>query len=232
MRRFGSLVLASVVVMTGGARADPPAADAKRGAQLFRACIACHSLAADRNMTGPSLAGFWGRKAGGLQSFERYSPALKGSGVVWDEKSLDEWLKSPDRFIPNSRMTFAGISDAKQRADLIAFLKEASARPAPAAAAGPGFQDLKKLGPDRQVQAIRYCHDTYRVTTADGQTTDFWEANLRFKTDSSNSGPLPGKPAIMPAGMQGDRASVFFAAPKEISAFINDHCDETTGAPR
>ncbi len=233
MPRLASLTLAAIVATCSvGARADPPATDAKRGAQLFRACIACHSLAPDRNMTGPSLAGFWGRKAGDLKSFERYSPALKGSGVVWDEKSLDEWLKSPAHFIPNSRMTFNGMSDAKQRADLIAFLKEASAGPAPAFAAGPGFQDLKKLGPDHQVQAISYCHDTYRVTTADGQTADFWEGNLRFKTDSSDSGPLSGKPAIMPAGMQGDRASVFFTTPKEISAFINDQCDETKGAPR
>ena len=107
-----------------------------------------------------------------------------------------------------------------------------AAGPIPAAAAGPRFQDLKKLGPDRQVQAIRYCHNTYHVTTADGESTDFWEANLRFKTDSSDTGPVAGKPVIMPAGMQGDRASVFFVAPKEISAFINDQCDETKGAPR
>ena len=226
MSRLALLALAATVAMAGiGARAEVLSGDAKRGAQLFRACIACHSLAPDRNMTGPSLAGFWGRKAGDLKSFERYSPALKGSGVVWDEKSLDGWLKAPARFIPNSRMIFAGISEAKQRTDLIAFLKEASVGQTPAFAAGSGFQDLKKLGPDRQVQAIRFCHDTYRVTTADGQTTDFWEANLRFKTDSSDSGPLAGKPAIMPAGMQGDRASVFFAAPKEISAFINNQCE-------
>jgi cytochrome c len=107
--------------------------------------------------------------------------------------------------------------------DLIAYLKAASAGGAPAAAPPP-FQDLKSVGPDHLVQAIRYCHDTYRVTTADGQTRDFWEANLRFKTDSSASGPLPGKPAILRAGMMGDRASVFFAAPTEISAFIKPQC--------
>ncbi len=226
MSRLASFILAAVLVVAGvGSSAETPSGDAKRGAQPFRACGACHSLAPDRNMTGPSLAGFWGRKAGGLDSFERYSPALKASGVVWDETTLDAWLKSPSRFIPNSHMTFAGISDTRQRTDLIAFLKEASAGQAPAAMAGPGFQDLKKLGPDRQVQAIRYCRDTYHLTTADGESTDFWEANLRFKTDSSDSGPLAGKPVIMPAGMQGDRASVFFAAPKEISAFINHQCE-------
>jgi cytochrome c len=62
------------------------------------------------------------------------------------------------------------------------------------------------------------------VTTADGETTDFWEANLRFKTDSGPTGPLPGKPTLMPAGMMGDRASVFFATPEEISSFIKHQC--------
>ena len=86
------------------------------------------------------------------------------------------------------------------------------------------FEDLKKLGSDHEVQAIRYCHDTYHVMTADGQSSDFWEANLRFKTDSSDAGPLSGKPVIMRAGMMGDRASVFFAAPEEMSAFIKHQC--------
>jgi len=54
--------------------------------------------------------------------------------------------------------------------------------------------------------------------------TNFWEANLRFKTDSSDAGPAAGKPVIMRAGMMGDRASVFFAAPDEISAFIKHRC--------
>jgi cytochrome c len=211
------------------------AGDAEKGAALFRACVACHSLKPDRNMTGPSLAGMWGRKAGSLATFERYSPALKSSNVVWDESSLDAWLKLPAGFIPHNRMVFPGIPDSRQRADLIAFLKQVSTGELSTVATGKGgreavnaasagFEDLKKLGPDQQVQAIRYCHDTYHVTMADGQTADFWEANLRFKTDSSNTGPLPGKPAMMRAGMQGDRASVFFAAPEEISTFVKHQC--------
>ena len=174
-------------------------------------------------MTGPSLAGVWGRKAGSLKSFDRYSPALKSSGIVWDEKSLDPWLKSPQKLVPENRMIFSGIAEARDRADVIAFLKMASA--GSAMPAGRGFQDLKKLGADDQVQAIRYCHDTYHVTTADGQTTDFWEANLRFKTDSSDTGPLTGKPVMLRAGMMGDRASVFFTAPDEISTFIKHQCE-------
>lgn len=215
-------VVAAVIVI--GARAETPPGDAAQGARLFRACAACHSLAPSRNMTGPSLAGIWGRKAGSLESFARYSPALKAATIVWDGQSLDAWLKSPAGFIPDNGMAFAGISDPQQRADMIAFLKEASASPVPAAAPAGHFQDLKKLGPDRQVRSIRVCRDSYFVTTADGKTAAFWEPNLRFKTDSTGTGPLAGKPVIMPAGMIGDRASVFFAASDEISPFIKRRC--------
>lgn len=217
------VVLAAIVVAC--ARAAPQSEGTDRGVQLYRACIACHSLVPDRNMTGPSLAGIWQRKAGSLDSFRRYSPAFKTAELVWDEKSLDAWLKAPAAFIPGNRMTFPGIPESRQRADLIAFLKAASAgRPPGPAIREPGFPDLKKLGPDRQVQAIRYCRDTYHVITADGQTADFWEVNLRFKTDSSETGPVAGRPAILPAGMQGDRASVFFAGPDEISTFVKHQC--------
>ena len=217
-------LLGSMALLPALAAPATAAGDAEKGAALFRACVACHSLKPGQNMTGPSLAGLWERKAGSLASFDRYSSALKSSETVWDDKSLDGWLKSPQSLIPQNRMIFKGIADAQQRADLIAFLKTASAGHAAGPAMGSGFQDLKKLGADRQVQAIRYCHDTYHVTTADGETADFWEANLRFKTDSSQTGPLPGKPTLMPAGMQGDRASVFFAAPGEISTFIKHQC--------
>jgi cytochrome c len=107
------LALPILLLYAAGAAAQMPSGEATRGAQLYRACAACHSLAPDRNMTGPSLAGIWGRKAGSLKSFDRYSPALKTSNVVWDEKTLDAWLQSPARFIPGNHMTFAGISDVR-----------------------------------------------------------------------------------------------------------------------
>lgn len=72
--------------------------------------------------------------------------------------------------------------------------------------------------------ALRYCEDTYEVTTADGAVLPFWEFNLRFKTDSSDRGPERGKPAIVGTGMGGDRAAVVFAKPEEISAFIQPGC--------
>ena len=224
MHAIRAAVLASLALLPAAAAPATAAGDAEKGAALFRACVACHSLRPDQSMTGPSLAGIWGRKAGSVGSFDRYSPALKSSDIVWDENSLDAWLKSSKSLVPQNRMIFPGMSEARQRADLIAFLKTQSAGHAAEPAMASGFQDLKKLGGDRQVQAIRYCRDTYHVTTADGQTADFWEANLRFKTDSSGTGPLPGKPALMSAGMQGDRASVFFAAPEEISTFIKHQC--------
>ena len=84
----------------------------------------------------------------------------------------------------------------------------------------PQFQNLKEAGPERQVVAIHYHQDTYRVITADGRSTDFWEANLRFKIDSSDTGPVSDKPVILPTGMMGDRASVFFASPAEMSTLI------------
>lgn len=97
-----------------------------RGERDFRVCGPCHSLEPDRNMTGPSLAGLWGRKAGSLPSFEHYSDALKSSGIVWDDRSLDGWLTDPERMVPDNEMPFNGIKNPQDRADLLAFLKEAT----------------------------------------------------------------------------------------------------------
>ncbi|MGT2504709.1 cytochrome c family protein (plasmid) [Bradyrhizobium guangxiense] len=123
MRKLGLLALAIVAFQTP---ASAQQGDASSGRQAFRVCAACHSLEPDRNMTGPSLAGLWGRKAGGLASFERYSDALKSSGIIWDDRSLDSWLTDPDRMVPDNEMPFNGIKDARMRADLLAFLKEAT----------------------------------------------------------------------------------------------------------
>ena len=215
--------------------------DPMRGQREFRACAPCHSLEPDRNMTGPSLAGLFGRKAGSLPTFERYSDALKSSGIIWDDRSLDGWLTDPDKMVPDNEMPFDGIKNPGDRADLLAFLKKAAepgAAPQQNAQAQMGDKggmmggmmgggrdpDLKRLDAAKQVKAITYCHDSYRVTTANGKTRHFWERNLRFMTDSSKAGPESGAPAIMPAGMFGDRASVIFAAPEEITKMIEARC--------
>ena len=191
----------------------------------------------NKNMTGPSLADLWNRKAGGLASFIRYSAPLKESGIIWDDNSLGEWLKDPAHFIPGNTMTFPGIKEAGPRADLVAFLKEATkpgAAPPQSAQQGQGgmmgmmgggaVPNLKKLDPEDRVRTITYCADTYGVTTDDGKTHAYWERNLRFKTDSGEDGPEKSAPALVGAGMMGDRADVIFAEPQEINVFIAPKC--------
>ena len=206
-----------------------------RGQRVFGACAACHSLQPDQNMTGPSLAGVWNRKAGSLSSFSRYSPALQSSNIVWNDKTLNDWITDPQHLIPGNQMTFAGVNDPRQRADLLAFLKEATQPGASVAQQGGpmggmgmmgGGQvpNLKNLDPAVRVQAITYCKDTYTITTANGQTRKFWERNLRLKTDSSGDGPEKNAPGLVPAGMVGDRADVIFADPSEISQLITSKC--------
>lgn len=234
MKRLLTLVFAGVA-FASGAIAQP--GDIDRGQNDFRVCAACHSLQLGQNMTGPSLADLWGRKAGSLSSFDRYSDALKSSGIVWNDKTLDRWLTDPNGMVPNNAMPFDGIKDTKVRADLLAFLKEATkpgAEPKHSTQmpmkgmggmmGGGHDSNLKKIESARQVKTITYCHDTYRVTTADGKTRAFWERNLRFMTDMSNNGPEKNIPAIMSAGMLGDRAAVIFADPDEIGKFIQRKC--------
>jgi cytochrome c len=232
MSKFAIVALVTFASLSSALAAS---GDVSRGQQDFRACAPCHSLEPDRNMTGPSLANLWGRKAGSLPSFERYSDALKSSGIIWDDRALDGWLTDPQRMVPDNDMPFEGIKDGRVRADLLAFLKEATKPGAPQQMAqqggmggmmGGGGRDpnLKSLEPNMQVKAITYCHDSYRVTTADGKTRAFWERNLRLKTDSGKDGPQNGAPALVPAGMMGDRADVIFAAPEEISKMIEPRC--------
>jgi cytochrome c len=195
-----------------------------RGQRLFQNCAPCHSLEADKNMTGPSLSGLWGRKAGTAQSFTRYSDAIKSSGMIWNDQTLDPWLADPQHFIPGNTMTFRGVQDAQQRADLLTFLKQstqpgntqvAQQMPQMGGMMQTTVPNLKNLDPEDRVKSVAYCRDTYEVMTTDGK---------KHKTDSSNDGPTQGFPALVPAGMMGDRADVIFAAPDEIGVFIKRAC--------
>jgi cytochrome c len=221
----GALAGAAVAAAGAAAEGDPDS-----GAQHFRACAACHSLEPGRHLTGPSLAGIWGREAGTVEGFTRYSEALEAADVVWNAETMDRWLADPEGFVPGNLMTFPAIEDERVRADLVAYLEAttqpgqvAEARP-PMGGMAPQMPDLKEVAPENRVTAIRYCGDTYHVTTADGETVPFWEFNLRFKTDASDLGPPEGSPALLPSGMMGDRAFVIFADPGEISPFIEKRC--------
>jgi cytochrome c len=121
----GLAVGATMVVMSAAHAAK---GDRARGQRSCGACAACHSLQPDRNMTGPSLAGLWDRKAGTLPSFSRYSPALMSSGIVWTGATLDKWLADPQQLFPGNTMTFPGIEDTRVRVDLLAFSKTRHSR--------------------------------------------------------------------------------------------------------
>ena len=124
---IGAAVLCAL--LTGGsiaALALPPG-NAERGAKIYERCGACHSI--DRDRTGPRHAGLFGRRAGSVPGFA-YSPAMKkagANGLVWTEATLDQFLKAPTKFIPGTRMGYAGVKDDQERADLIAYLKQATA---------------------------------------------------------------------------------------------------------
>jgi cytochrome c len=214
-------LFAAVVLMVPGVQAQ---GDAQRGAQAYKTCVACHSLEPGRHFTGPSLANLFGRKSGTAPGFQRYSDALQGAGVIWDEKTLDAWLSEPAKFIPGNVMTFAGVKDEPVRRDLITYLKVADSKPG-ARRPGPRLPDLKKASPDSIVKAVRHCGDTYFVTTQEGKVHKIWEFNLRLKTDTSVSGPVPGKPVIVGAGMQGDRAAIVFASLREIGELVKEQCN-------
>ncbi len=217
-------VASFLTLALAGAGAASAAGDKERGARAFGTCAACHSLEPGRNLTGPTLSGVWGRKAGTLDDFLRYSPALKKSGLVWNEQTLDRWLRNPEALVQGSFMQFDGVKDDRARADLIAFLKAASESGSPLAGKPRAFPDLKSAPPGARVAAIRHCKDSYYVTNGAGETRPFWDFNLRFKTDASASGPAPGAPVMVGQGMQGDRAQVVFSNPGEISSFIRDGC--------
>jgi len=94
--------------------------DPSRGKTLYQACQACHSI--DENDLGPKHRGVVGRPAGSIQDYV-YSAALKSSGLTWDEATLNRWLTNPSALVPGTKMFFQ-VSDAQNRADIIAFLKE------------------------------------------------------------------------------------------------------------
>jgi len=224
-------LLIAALSMVIWASAAFAAGDATRGAALFRQCIACHSTEAGEHLTGPSLAHAFGNKAAAAEGFQRYSDALKRAGVTWTESTLEAWLADPERFVPGNYMTFPGVRDAQTRQDLIAYLKAVADRSAPARQPSGGMRgmhssrpDLKKAPPEGRVTSISYCGDTYTVATADGKSQKIWEFNLRFKSDSGKLGPAPGKPVVVGSGMQGDRASIVFASPREISDAIKQSC--------
>ena len=100
------------------------AGDPAAGEAVYSRCLGCHSL--EYNRTGPKHCGLIGRQAGSAPDYE-YSDAMKRSKLVWDASTLDRFLADPPKAVPGTTMTYAGVPDPKERADLIAYLEQQSA---------------------------------------------------------------------------------------------------------
>jgi cytochrome c len=124
-------VTSSRVALAAGAAVaalafDAGGADAKAGEAIYGRCAACHSLEHDR--AGPRHCGLLGRRAGSVKDFA-YSDAMKRSGIVWTKQALDRFLAAPMAAVPGTSMGYAGIGDAKERADLVAYLEQSNEEP-------------------------------------------------------------------------------------------------------
>jgi cytochrome c len=113
-----TLVALGLVIAAGAAEAG----DAAKGKTVFQRCAICHRAEKDAgNGLGPNLFGIVGRKAGTAANFS-YSAGMKNSGITWSEDKLEAYIEHPAAVVPGNRMAFAGISDAGQRADVVAYL--------------------------------------------------------------------------------------------------------------
>lgn len=158
-----------VASSAGGGEAEQPIeallakADVAKGEAVFKKCTSCHTInAGGANGIGPNLHGIVGESIAAGRGGFAFSDALKGHGGSWDWKNLSDWLHNPKKFAPGTKMTFAGLSNAEDRANLIAWMntqgsnlalptapvetaaapadagKDAAASPAEGAAAAPG----------------------------------------------------------------------------------------------
>ena len=123
------VLLAALLLAASAAHpADSAAADgdAARGEAIYQRCLACHTLA--QNRVGPRHCGLFGRKAGSVPNYQ-YSSAMKKYGVTWNEETLDRFIENPLKTVPGTKMGYAGVKDRQERADLIAYLRQATSEP-------------------------------------------------------------------------------------------------------
>lgn len=96
--------------------------DAAAGEQVFNQCKTCHVTEEGVNRTGPSLHAIVGREAGTVEGFN-YTPANANSGITWTKEKLFQYLQNPQRVVPGTKMAFAGLPEAQDRANVIAYLE-------------------------------------------------------------------------------------------------------------
>jgi cytochrome c len=119
---INTLATAAVLIVSvaGASGAMAQSVSPSAGKQAYAQCIACHATSA-ANGLGPGLQGIVGRVSASQPGF-RYGPAMKRVKLTWDEKTLDAYLQNPQAVVPGNLMPYSGLADAKQRADLIAYL--------------------------------------------------------------------------------------------------------------
>ena len=119
------MTTAMVTIMAGFLVVASPvqAGDIDAGAKVFKKCNACHWADKEKNKTGPHLVGIIGRTAGSLESYKKYSKAMKASGIVWDETTLTDYLRAPKKYLKGTKMAFAGLKKDADIENVIAYLK-------------------------------------------------------------------------------------------------------------
>lgn len=119
---FATALMVAVPVLAGTAYAD---GDAEKGKKVFNKCKACHEADSEKNKVGPSLQGLFGRTAGTVEGFN-YSDAMRSSGIVWNQETLDAYLADPKGNVPGNKMAFPGLKKEDDRANVIAYLEQAT----------------------------------------------------------------------------------------------------------
>ena len=122
MRKLASIICSTAFFALSSTQVFA-AGDVAAGEKVFKKCKACHVVNKEQNRTGPHLVNLFGRPAGSLEGYKKYSKAMKSSGIVWDEETLDAYLKAPKKYVKGTRMAFAGLKKDADRANVIAYMK-------------------------------------------------------------------------------------------------------------
>ena len=112
-------VVVAVFLASGAAQAG----DAEKGKKVFKKCAACHLVDKEKHKTGPHLVNLFGREAGSLESYKKYSKAIKASGIIWDDETIDGFIAKPRTYLKGTKMAYAGLKKEADRANVIAYLK-------------------------------------------------------------------------------------------------------------
>ncbi|ABV94533.1 cytochrome c [Dinoroseobacter shibae DFL 12 = DSM 16493] len=142
---------AALVGLTGAAPADE-IGDPERGAQLFRQCASCHQIGdGAESRVGPHLNEIYGRRAGSIERFSYSDGMLRmgADGLIWDLRTLDAYIANPRALVSGTRMSYRGMPEAQDRADLLAYMRDFTASPADIPEAEPtALPSVPELPPD------------------------------------------------------------------------------------